>query len=181
MAQKAVDIPGTGDPALLARLYEHLFDIQIAKYRNRYLSVVFPETTAYTPPALPAHVTVQLEPVTGAPSEEEVIKVQSAIRSYDQFSNGKVQYNQMFVLLTQKNIITSSSTLRSSGGNGVITTSVRCSDGYTICANECHVSQPEQLPSLNRTRTVEQSTTGSGTSTNNAGVGADVAEFHTPT
>ncbi|KDN33786.1 hypothetical protein RSAG8_13115, partial [Rhizoctonia solani AG-8 WAC10335] len=88
MAQKAVDIPGTGDPTLLARLYEHLFDAQMAKYRNRCLSFVFPETTTYTPPALPVYVTVQLEPVTGTPSEEEVVKVQSAIRSYHQFANG---------------------------------------------------------------------------------------------
>lgn len=41
----------------------------------------------YTPPILPAHVSVHLEPVTGTPSEEEVVKVQDAIRSYQQFSN----------------------------------------------------------------------------------------------
>ncbi|KAH7335855.1 hypothetical protein B0J17DRAFT_668134 [Rhizoctonia solani] len=41
----------------------------------------------YTPPILPAHVSVHLELVTGTPSEEEVVKVQDAIRSYQQFSN----------------------------------------------------------------------------------------------
>ncbi|KDN36164.1 hypothetical protein RSAG8_11045, partial [Rhizoctonia solani AG-8 WAC10335] len=87
MAQQAVNVPGTGDPALIFRLSEHLFDVQMAKYRDRVLGTVFPEGTIYTPPTLPIHVAVQLEPVTGPPSEEEMIKVQSAIRSYQQFTN----------------------------------------------------------------------------------------------
>ncbi|KAG8704783.1 hypothetical protein FRC11_009582, partial [Ceratobasidium sp. 423] len=44
-------------------------------------------STTYTPPTLPVHVSVQLEPVTGTPSEEQVIKVQDATRLYHQFSN----------------------------------------------------------------------------------------------
>ncbi|CAE6459429.1 unnamed protein product [Rhizoctonia solani] len=31
MAQKAVDIPGTGNPALLAKLAEHLFNVQMGE------------------------------------------------------------------------------------------------------------------------------------------------------
>ncbi|KAG8755824.1 hypothetical protein FRC11_005755 [Ceratobasidium sp. 423] len=64
MAQKAVDIPGTGNAALLAQLSEHLFDVQ--------MGTVLPETTTYAPPALPVHVTVQLEPITGIPSAEYI-------------------------------------------------------------------------------------------------------------
>ncbi|CAE6455616.1 unnamed protein product [Rhizoctonia solani] len=87
MAQKAVDIPGTGDPKLLARLYEHLFDVQMGKYSiipHRANELM---TTVHTPPTLPVHVTIDLEPITGAPSEEEIIKVQSAIRAYQHFAS----------------------------------------------------------------------------------------------
>ncbi|CAE6419199.1 unnamed protein product, partial [Rhizoctonia solani] len=57
------------------------------KYRSKYLGITFQESATYTPPALPVHVSIRLEPVTGAPSEEQVIKVQDAIRLYHQFSN----------------------------------------------------------------------------------------------
>ncbi|CAE6533045.1 unnamed protein product [Rhizoctonia solani] len=165
MAQKAVDIPGTGDPALLSQLYEHLFDIQIAKYRNRYLSAVFPETTIYTSPTLPAHVAVQLEPVTGAPYEEEVMKVQSAIRSYDQFANAPTLFDPRVGMELSQHLF----------------------DIQMVRANECHVSQSVQHPSSNRTRNSSSSCTriaeqsmaaDSGASTNNAGVGTGAAGSH---
>ncbi|KAG8731959.1 hypothetical protein FRC11_001353, partial [Ceratobasidium sp. 423] len=87
VATKVVDVQGMGDPLLLARLEEHLFNVQIAKYKSRYLRAVFPENTTYTPPTLPGHVSVNLEPVTGIPTEETIIKVQSATRSYQRFSD----------------------------------------------------------------------------------------------
>ncbi|KAH7335745.1 hypothetical protein B0J17DRAFT_667642 [Rhizoctonia solani] len=76
-----------GDPVLIFRLSEHLFDAQMARYRSIYLITTFPESTVYIPPILPDHIPVQLEPITIAPSEEELIKVQHAIRVYHQFSN----------------------------------------------------------------------------------------------
>ncbi|CAE6423358.1 unnamed protein product [Rhizoctonia solani] len=85
--QKMAEIPGMGDPVLLSLLSEHLFDAQMAKYRSKYLGITFPENTVYNPPVLPVHVPIQLEPITGAPSEEQVIKVQDTIRLYHQFSN----------------------------------------------------------------------------------------------
>ncbi|KAG8682577.1 hypothetical protein FRC11_014684, partial [Ceratobasidium sp. 423] len=103
VANKVVDVQGVGDSALLARLSEHLFNAQmgkrlssattphilmvVARYRGKYTGTVFPENTTYIPPTLPAHVTVHLESITGVPSEEDVIKVQTAMRSYQQFSN----------------------------------------------------------------------------------------------
>ncbi|CUA67627.1 hypothetical protein RSOLAG22IIIB_07484 [Rhizoctonia solani] len=87
VASKVVDVRGMGDPLLLLQLSEHLFNVQMAKYRSRYLRAVFPENTTYTPPILPVHVSVNLEPVTGVPPDEAVIKVQDAIRGYQQFSN----------------------------------------------------------------------------------------------
>ncbi|KAG8688919.1 hypothetical protein FRC11_004508, partial [Ceratobasidium sp. 423] len=61
VANKVVDVQELGDPGLLARLSEHLFEAQMV---------------------LPAHVSVNLESVSGAPSGEQVIKVHEAIRSY---------------------------------------------------------------------------------------------------
>ncbi|EUC58358.1 laminin domain protein, putative, partial [Rhizoctonia solani AG-3 Rhs1AP] len=82
MAQKAVDIPGTGNPALLVKLAEHLFNVQMARYRIKYLTATLPENTTYTPPTLPSHLTVQLKPVVDAPSDEDIIGVQNAIQVY---------------------------------------------------------------------------------------------------
>ncbi|KAG8708017.1 hypothetical protein FRC11_006879 [Ceratobasidium sp. 423] len=45
------------------------------------------ENVTYTPPALPAHVAAKLEPVSGLPSNEDVMKVQNAIRLYQKFSD----------------------------------------------------------------------------------------------
>ncbi|KDN36588.1 hypothetical protein RSAG8_10762, partial [Rhizoctonia solani AG-8 WAC10335] len=93
VASKVVDVQGMGDPLLLFRLSEHLFNAQMAKYRSRYLRAVFPENTTYTPPTLPAHVTVNLEPVTGVPSDEAIMKVQDTIRGYQQFSNAPSMFD----------------------------------------------------------------------------------------
>ncbi|EUC55109.1 laminin domain protein, partial [Rhizoctonia solani AG-3 Rhs1AP] len=87
VAQKAIEIPGMGDHILICRLSEYLFDAQMARYRSNHYATTFPESTTYTPPTLPAHFPVLLEPVNGAPSEEELLKVQDAIRLYHQFSN----------------------------------------------------------------------------------------------
>lgn len=40
----------------------------------------------YTPPALPSHVPVTLQPVVGAPSDEEMQDVQVALRAYEHFA-----------------------------------------------------------------------------------------------
>ncbi|CAE6424218.1 unnamed protein product [Rhizoctonia solani] len=87
VANKVVDVEDMGDPTLLAQLSEHLFSAHLARYRSKHATVVFPEDTTYTPPSLPVHVSIRLEPVKGTPSEEEIIRVQSAIRAYQQFAN----------------------------------------------------------------------------------------------
>ncbi|KAH7335838.1 hypothetical protein B0J17DRAFT_719482 [Rhizoctonia solani] len=86
-ANRASGIPGMHDPGLLMGLADYLFGAQMAKYRSKYSLIVFPSNATYTPPALPAHVTVNLESVSGAPSDEELIKTQDAVRSYQQFSH----------------------------------------------------------------------------------------------
>ncbi|CAE6424209.1 unnamed protein product [Rhizoctonia solani] len=83
VANKVVDVEDMGDPTLLARLSEHLFGVQLARYRSKRAAV----DTAYTPPSLPAHVSTQPGPVKGTSSEEDIIRAQSALRAYQQFSN----------------------------------------------------------------------------------------------
>ncbi|CAE6536233.1 unnamed protein product [Rhizoctonia solani] len=162
MAQKAVDIPGTGNPALLSRLYEHLFDIQIAQYRNRWMGVVFPETITYTPPILPAHVAVRLEPVTGTASEEEVVKVQSAIRSYHQFANVPTLFDPRVDMELSQHLFDLQMTR------------------YTVRAKEYNIShRPPGLDSSSTGVAKQHAAVDSGT--NNAGTGANVADFPTST
>ncbi|KAH7335737.1 hypothetical protein B0J17DRAFT_667582 [Rhizoctonia solani] len=57
--------------SLLVNLADHLFNVQMG-------------CDIHATP-LPAHVSVKLEPISGAPSDNEMIKVQDAIRSYQRF------------------------------------------------------------------------------------------------
>ncbi|CUA74391.1 hypothetical protein RSOLAG22IIIB_11185 [Rhizoctonia solani] len=86
-AHRVAGVPGMHDADLLMRLADHLFGVQMAKYRSKYSLITFPSDAMYTPPALPAHVTVTLEPVSGAPSDEEIVRVQEAVRAYQHFSS----------------------------------------------------------------------------------------------
>ncbi|CUA69489.1 hypothetical protein RSOLAG22IIIB_08496 [Rhizoctonia solani] len=86
VANRASTIPGMSDPELLMELGDHLFSAQMAVYRSKYTSLLFPSDVTYTPPTLPAHVPVKLELISGAPSDEQVTKVQEAIRSYQKYS-----------------------------------------------------------------------------------------------
>ncbi|KAG8687016.1 hypothetical protein FRC11_007957, partial [Ceratobasidium sp. 423] len=58
----------------------------MAKYRSNSL-ITFPSDATYTPPELPAHISVKLGPVSGAPSDDEMMGAQEALRSYQQFSH----------------------------------------------------------------------------------------------
>ncbi|CAE7050932.1 unnamed protein product [Rhizoctonia solani] len=104
VAHKVVDLQGMGDPVLLAQLSEHLFNAQMgmrsslarcpeaylivsARYRHKYPCSIFPTHTTYTPPALPVHMPVKLEPISGPPSQEDIIKVHSAIQSYQKLTD----------------------------------------------------------------------------------------------
>ncbi|CAE7167738.1 unnamed protein product, partial [Rhizoctonia solani] len=85
VANRIVGIPGLHDPTFFMKLADHLFNIQMARYRSRYSLVTFPSDAVYTPPALPAHITIDLEPVSGAPSDDQLTKVQDAIQTYQEF------------------------------------------------------------------------------------------------
>ncbi|EUC58349.1 laminin domain protein, putative [Rhizoctonia solani AG-3 Rhs1AP] len=81
-ANRASGVPGMHDSGLLMKLADHLFSAQMAQYRSRYSLVTFPSNATYTPPALPSLISANLEPISGSPSDEEIIKVQDAVQSY---------------------------------------------------------------------------------------------------
>ncbi|EUC58364.1 laminin domain protein, putative, partial [Rhizoctonia solani AG-3 Rhs1AP] len=92
-ANRVSGVPGMHDPSLLMGLADHLFSAQMAKYRNKYSLITFPSDATYTPPELPAHVSVILEPVSGAPSDDEMTRVQEALRFYQQFGHAPSMFD----------------------------------------------------------------------------------------
>ncbi|KAH7335836.1 hypothetical protein B0J17DRAFT_668002 [Rhizoctonia solani] len=86
-AQNASNIPGMYDASFSMKLAEHLFSVQMARYRSKHSLGMFREKIVFTPPVLPEHVPVRLESVTESPSDEDLTKVHSALRAYEQFSN----------------------------------------------------------------------------------------------
>ncbi|KAF8594049.1 hypothetical protein BDV93DRAFT_612023 [Ceratobasidium sp. AG-I] len=86
-AEIASQIPAWNDPDLSMELAQHLFDIQTARYRDKYPVNVFPSTNTYAPPTLPSHIAVTLEPVIGAPSDDEVKLVHTALRTSENLAN----------------------------------------------------------------------------------------------
>ncbi|KDN34436.1 hypothetical protein RSAG8_12468, partial [Rhizoctonia solani AG-8 WAC10335] len=161
-AQKAAEIPGMGNCLLISRLSEHLFDVQMARYRSKHLVNTFPENTTYNPPTLPAHVFLQLEPVTGVPSEEEAIKVQDAIRIYSQFSSVPSMFDPRVNMELSQHLF-----------------DIQMAR-HTQRARQSHVNPPPEIPDANLTRSVETATNPieepTAGNTNNAGTGAGVTE-----
>ncbi|KAG8743795.1 hypothetical protein FRC10_011424 [Ceratobasidium sp. 414] len=59
----------------------------MARYRDKHPCIIFPSNITHTPPQLPAHVPIQLEPVTGPPSDKHIKSVQTALRLYESMAN----------------------------------------------------------------------------------------------
>ncbi|CAE6416753.1 unnamed protein product [Rhizoctonia solani] len=92
-ARKASEIPGMYDSGLLMDLADHLFGAQMARYRSKYSLITFPSDATYTPPTLPAHISVKLELISGAPTDEEMTRAQDALRSYQQFNHAPSMFD----------------------------------------------------------------------------------------
>ncbi|EUC55110.1 hypothetical protein RSOL_091400, partial [Rhizoctonia solani AG-3 Rhs1AP] len=52
-------------------------------YRNKYF-ITLPSDTIYTPPNLPVHVSAKLQPVSGVPTDDEIMGVQDAVQTYQE-------------------------------------------------------------------------------------------------
>ncbi|KDN36154.1 hypothetical protein RSAG8_11035, partial [Rhizoctonia solani AG-8 WAC10335] len=83
-ANRVSGVPGMHDPNFFMRLADHLFSVQMARYRSGYSLITFPSDATYTPPTLPAHISVNLELVSGAPSDDQITKVQDAVQTYQE-------------------------------------------------------------------------------------------------
>ncbi|KAG8714063.1 hypothetical protein FRC08_012424 [Ceratobasidium sp. 394] len=84
------NVPLLYDADLATRLSMHLFGIQmecLARYRDKHPYITFPSNTMYTPPPLPVHIPVELEPVTGPPSDSQIKSVRTALRLYESMAN----------------------------------------------------------------------------------------------
>ncbi|GAB1524436.1 hypothetical protein RhiTH_007590 [Rhizoctonia solani] len=83
-ARKLSEVPAMMDPSLLMGLADHLFDVQMARYRSKYSLITFPSSATYSPPNLPDHLSTKLESVSGAPTNEQMIKVQDILLNYQE-------------------------------------------------------------------------------------------------
>ncbi|KAG8708184.1 hypothetical protein FRC11_006709 [Ceratobasidium sp. 423] len=104
----AVKVPGMHDPGLIMKLNDHLFGVQMGLTRLSQISnpvftyhvskceiffvlsiinylIESGQDATYTPPVLPTHLTINLGSVRGAPSDGEIIKVQDAFQTYQEF------------------------------------------------------------------------------------------------
>ncbi|KAF8600145.1 hypothetical protein BDV93DRAFT_546494 [Ceratobasidium sp. AG-I] len=81
------------DLGLTMDLAQHLFDVQMARYRDKYPVNIFPSTNTFTPPTLPSHINVSLDPVTGVPSDDEVKLVHLALRASENLANAPVIFD----------------------------------------------------------------------------------------
>ncbi|KAF8598003.1 hypothetical protein BDV93DRAFT_512903 [Ceratobasidium sp. AG-I] len=57
----------------------HLFEVQMARYKSKYSFPMISDIT-YTPPELPSHVNITLEPIINAPSDDQIRLAQAALR-----------------------------------------------------------------------------------------------------
>ncbi|CAE6477858.1 unnamed protein product [Rhizoctonia solani] len=160
-ANRVSGIPGMHDPSLLMGLADHLFSAQMAKYRSKYSLIVFPSDATYTPPALPAHVPVNLESVSGAPSDEEIIKAQDAVRSYQQFSHAPSMFDPHVNMEVSQHLF-----------NLQMSRYMRHAGEHQPSAVPQAVTRPEtSTPTIGR---ISHITDDSAIATNNAGTGANI-------
>ncbi|CAE6484364.1 unnamed protein product [Rhizoctonia solani] len=86
-------ITGMHDPDLSIQLAKHIFDVQMAVYRSQYSFSLFPGDIVYTPPPLPSHIPVILQPVVGAPSDEELKLVHDMVRAAENLANSPSMFD----------------------------------------------------------------------------------------
>ncbi|KEP48424.1 putative laminin domain protein [Rhizoctonia solani 123E] len=155
-ANRVSGVPGMHDPGLLMGLADHLFSVQMARYRSKYSLITFPSDATYVPPELPAHVSVKLEPVSGAPSDDEVTRVQEALRLYQQFSHAPSMFDAHVNMELSQHLFNLQMAR------------------YMRVAGECHASpvpQTSERPGA-PVQVATQSLEGPIDATNNAGTGA---------
>ncbi|EUC58350.1 hypothetical protein RSOL_248940, partial [Rhizoctonia solani AG-3 Rhs1AP] len=161
VANRVVDLQGMGDSALLARLSEHLFNAQMARYRNKYPCNIFPSHTTFTPPTLPVHMPVKLKPISGQPSHEEIVKVQSAIRAYEKLIDIPSLFDPQVNAELSQHLF-----------------DVQMARYMERCSHTGPVSHSNAPAEPANSHPVEPANEETNTATNNAGRATDVADTH---
>ncbi|CAE6514084.1 unnamed protein product [Rhizoctonia solani] len=166
-ANRVSVVPGMTNPGLLVKLSDHLFSVQMAKYQNKYSLITFPSDAKYTPPTLPGHVSATLEPVSGVPSNEELVKVQDAVRAYQHFSGVPSMFDPLINMELSQHLFDPQMAR------------------YMRCAGE-NRTQPEAQASARPESPVQAANTNLNVSkeiisaTNNAGTGSNAGGTHQP-
>ncbi|CAE6416678.1 unnamed protein product [Rhizoctonia solani] len=83
-ANRVSGVPGMHDPGFFMKLADHLFNAQMGIEAGTHLLHFRVKDAIYTPPTLPSHIPVDLKAVSGAPSDDEMTKVQDAIQTYQE-------------------------------------------------------------------------------------------------
>ncbi|CAE6535642.1 unnamed protein product, partial [Rhizoctonia solani] len=94
-------VPHLHNPDLLLQLSQHLFSVQMAIYRDTYPQNPFPGDNTYTPPQLPAHIPIALEPVVGVPSNEQLKAAQDAMRVSESLASSPLFESNLNMKLSQ--------------------------------------------------------------------------------
>ncbi|KAJ1300413.1 hypothetical protein OPQ81_005233 [Rhizoctonia solani] len=76
-------VPALYDHKLSTQLAQYLFAVQMAVYRNEFPSTISPGENTYTPPSIPSHIPISLEPVFGASSDKELESAGGAVRTLE--------------------------------------------------------------------------------------------------
>ncbi|CAE6450736.1 unnamed protein product [Rhizoctonia solani] len=89
------------DHKLSTQLAQYPFTVQMAVYRNEYPSSIFPVKHTHTPPAVPEHISIALEPVSGAPWDEELESAHGVVRAMENLANSPSFDSTLSVKLSQ--------------------------------------------------------------------------------
>ncbi|CAE6434143.1 unnamed protein product [Rhizoctonia solani] len=95
------NFPALYDHKLSTQLAQYLFAVQMAVYRNDYPTSLFPVENTYTPPSVPSHIPITLEPVVGAPSDEELESAHRVARALENLANSPFFDSTLSVKLSQ--------------------------------------------------------------------------------
>ncbi|CAE7091089.1 unnamed protein product [Rhizoctonia solani] len=95
------NFPALYDHKLSTQLAQYLFTVQMAVYRNEYPSSIFPVENTYTPPTVPSHIPIPLEPIVGAPTDGELESAHGVVRAMDNLANSPFFDSALSVKLSQ--------------------------------------------------------------------------------
>ncbi|KAF8697216.1 hypothetical protein RHS03_07790, partial [Rhizoctonia solani] len=162
--RKVSEVPGMMDPSLLMGLADHLFDVQMARYRSKYSLITFPSDATYSPPDLPDHLSAKLESVSGSPTNKQMIKVQDVLLTYQEMRRFPTMFDAHVNMELSQHLfdLQMARHMRMAG------------ERVSTWGSEATPKPPVTLPNTPHTSSKTEETV----TTNNIGRGADDIEAH---